>query len=53
MTKNIVCSAGNSTPYSVMTYTGRQSIKEWIYAMLDKEMATHFSILVGTIPWTE
>ena len=31
MKKNILNSTGNSTPYSVMTYMGKQSKKEWIY----------------------
>ena len=29
--KNLLCSTGNSTQYSVMTYMGKDSKKEWIY----------------------
>ena len=29
--KDLPCSTGNSTQYSVMTYTGKESRKEWIY----------------------
>ena len=29
--KNLLCSTGNSTQYSVMVYMGKESKKEWIY----------------------
>ena len=29
--KNLLYSTGNSTQYSVMTYTGKESKKEWVY----------------------
>ena len=29
--KNLLYSTGNSTQYSVMTYMGKESKKEWIY----------------------
>ena len=29
--KDLLCSTGNSTQYSVMTYMGKESKKEWIY----------------------
>ena len=31
MNKNLLYSPGNSTQYSVMTYMGTESKKEWIY----------------------
>ena len=30
--KDLLCSTGNSTQYSVMTYMGKESKKEWIHA---------------------
>ena len=29
--KNLLCSTGNSTQYSVMIHMGKKSKKEWIY----------------------
>ena len=29
--KNLLYSTGNSTQYSIMTYMGKESTKEWIY----------------------
>ena len=29
--KDLVYSTGNSTQYSVMTYTGKEYKKEWVY----------------------
>ena len=31
MNKDLLCSTGNSTQYSVITYMGKESEKEWIY----------------------
>ena len=32
--KNLLYSTGNSTQYSVITYTGKESEKEWIYVYI-------------------
>ena len=29
--KDVLCTTGNSTQYSVITYMGKESEKEWIY----------------------
>ena len=34
MNKNLLYSTGNSTQYSVMTYMGKESKKQWIYVYL-------------------
>ena len=37
--KNLLYSTRNSTQYSVMTYMGKESKKEWIYVLL-----IHFTV---------
>ena len=44
-------STRNLSQYSVMTYMGKETDKEWIY--VEKEMATSSSVLAWQIPWTE
>ena len=41
-------STRNLSQYSVMTYMGKETDKEWIY--VEKEMATRSSVLAWQIP---
>ena len=41
-------STRNLSQYSVMTYMGKETDKEWIY--VEKEMATSSSVLAWQIP---
>ena len=43
--KNLLYSTGNSTQYSVMTYMGKESGKEWIYVfVLQIRFAVHLKL---------
>jgi len=54
-------STGNSTKYSVMTYIGKESKKEWIYVggangkeptcQCRRQKRHGFNLWVGKIPW--
>ena len=51
--KDLLYSTRNSTHYSVMTYTGKESKKSGYMNISEKAMAPHSSTLAWKIPWME
>ena len=51
--KDLLHSTGNYTQYLVITYNERECKKKYVHLYMEKDMATHSTILAWEIPWTE